>query len=120
MKQTDKNFFDAIPKVGTQDFNNLSNEMFSGKPKQQTAVEWLIEELTKNTWYDESNYPQVNIGVIDFEQAKELEKEQLINFHIETMKIGLIKEGEKKWLESYKPKITKIAEEYYNKTFKNQ
>ena len=72
----------------------------------------------------EEDYLQVPISVLRYisqlEQAKELEKEQLINFHIETMKIGLIKEGEKKWLESYKPKITKIAEEYYNETFKNK
>ena len=72
----------------------------------------------------EEDYSQVPISVLKYisqlEQAKELEKEQLINFHIETMKIGLIKEGEKKWLESYKPKITKIAEEYYNETFKNK
>ena len=72
----------------------------------------------------EEDYLQVPISVLRYisqlEQSKEMEKEQLINFHIETMKIGLIKEGEKKWLESYKPKITKIAEEYYNETFKNK
>jgi hypothetical protein len=46
---------------------------------KQTAVEWLVEQINKNTWYDESNYPQANIGVIDFEQAKEMEKEQRLN-----------------------------------------
>jgi hypothetical protein len=50
---------------------------------KQSAVEWLVEQINKNTWYDKSNYPQVNIGVIDFEQAKEMEKEQQDDFAIE-------------------------------------
>jgi len=44
--------------------------------EKQTAVEWLIEQLNKNTWYDESNCPQVNIGVINLEQAKEMDIKQ--------------------------------------------
>lgn len=49
---------------------------------KQSAVEWLLEQINKNTWYDESNYPQVNIGVIDLEQAKEMEKEQLKEMYL--------------------------------------
>ena len=93
----------------------------------KTAVELLIEQikskkdsLSTNT-KDERMAKGIYVDcLIMAREAKEIEKQQLINFHIETMKIGLIKEGERKWLESYKPKITKIAEEYYNETFKNK
>ena len=68
-----------------------------------TAVEWLLEQMNKNTWYDESNYPQVNIGVIDFEQAKEMEKQQIIDaFNVGFKDSGL------SFLQ---------GEQYYNKTF---
>ena len=49
----------------------------------------------------------------------EAEKEQMINFHIEVMKEGLIEEGDKKWSDEYLPKISKTAEQYYTKTFKS-
>ena len=49
----------------------------------------------------------------------EVEKEQMINFHIEVMKEGLIEEGDKKWSDGYLPKISKTAEQYYTKTFKS-
>ena len=49
----------------------------------------------------------------------EAEKEQMINFHIEVMKEGLIEEGDKKWSDGYLPKISKTAEQYYTKTFKS-
>lgn len=93
----------------------------------KTAVELLIEQIKskKDSLSTNTKEERIVKGIyvdclIMARETKELEKQQLINFHIETMKIGLIKEGEKKWLESYKPKITKIAEEYYNETFKNQ
>lgn len=47
------------------------------------------------------------------------EKEQIINFHIEVMKQGLIDEGDKKWSDAYLPKIRKTAEQYYQQTFKS-
>ena len=94
---------------------------------KQTAVELLIEQIKskKDSLSTNTKEERMAKGIyvdclIMARETKEIEKQQLINFHIETMKIGLIKEGEKKWLESYKPKITKIAEEYYNETFKNQ
>jgi hypothetical protein len=71
---------------------------------KQTAVEWLVEQLDKNTWYDESNYPQANIGVIDFEQAKQMEKEQIIDF-VDNLIVGMSREK---------------IEQYYNETFKQQ
>jgi len=49
----------------------------------------------------------------------EAEKEQMINFHIEVMKEGLIEEGDKKWTDGYLPKISKTAEKHYQQTFKS-
>jgi hypothetical protein len=45
-----------------------------GLYKQQTAVEWLYTELIK-TWYDIKSSQEL------LEQAKQMEKEQLIAFH---------------------------------------
>jgi hypothetical protein len=80
---------------------------------KKTAIEWLESNLP-------TAFKDLTINKQLIEQAKELEKEQLINFHLEVMKIGLIQDGGKKWLEMYTPKIIKIAEEYYNEQFKNK
>jgi hypothetical protein len=60
---------------------------------KQTAVEWLAKELLRE------HPTQTNHDVI--KQAKEMEKEQIINAY---------KEG---------VNGTKLAEQYYNETFKN-
>jgi hypothetical protein len=78
--------------------------------KQQTAVEWLVEQL--KTKYD------INIERLSVtDKAKEMEKQQMINFHVSVMKKGLIEEDDRKWSEGYLPKITEVAEQCYNETF---
>jgi hypothetical protein len=67
---------------------------------KQTAVEWLVEQLTKQDWF--TNKPEQII-----EQAKEMEKEQIKDAHL----IGLIT--------SMEMEATKQAEQYYNETFKD-
>jgi hypothetical protein len=59
--------------------------------------------------------PEID-GVI--EQALQMEREQMIDFHIEVMKQGLISEGDKQWQDAYLPKIKEEAEKTYNETFK--
>jgi hypothetical protein len=59
----------AIPKIGTKEFNDSLMEMFGGKSKQQTAVEWLEEQLNKN---NEILFISDDL----LEQAKEMEKQQ--------------------------------------------
>ena len=76
---------------------------------KQTAVEWLIEQWP----ILESQIPPRII-----EQAKEMEKEQIIDFHIEVMKKGLEYENEEEWSDEYVPLIKERAEQYYNETFK--
>jgi hypothetical protein len=78
--------------------------------KKQTAVEWLIEKWSiQGTLYSS-----------DIFQAKEMEKQQLIDFHIEVMKQGLIDEGSKRWSDDYLPKIKETAESYYQEIFKSE
>ena len=71
--------------------------------KQQTAVEWLEQEFEK----------RLPLGVGDvlidlIKQAKELEKQQIIDAHL----TGLIHPLEME--------ATKQAEQYYNETFKSE
>jgi hypothetical protein len=68
---------------------------------KQTAVEWLVEEV----------FGTILIGnhlLKKIEQAKEMEKEQIINAHL----TGLIHPLE--------IEATKQAEQYYNETFKSK
>jgi hypothetical protein len=44
--------------------------------KKQTAVEFLVEQITKHTWYDEEGYGHVSVSILDIEQAKQMEREQ--------------------------------------------
>jgi hypothetical protein len=76
---------------------------------KQTAVEWLIEQLKeyKHLSYDEQSWI--------FEQAKEMEKEQMvysiykyIEDNLDTSTHGNI-ENVKEW-----------SEQYYNETFKSE
>ena len=60
---------------------------------------------------------QINQFLPLLEQAKAMHKEEMIDFHIEVMKAGLIKEGEAIWTDAYLPKISSMASQKYNETF---
>ena len=68
---------------------------------KQTAVEWLIEKMHKHIAW---------IPVSMQEQAKEMEKEQIMEAHGD----------ERDYLTDSGSFITISAEEYYNKTYKNE
>jgi hypothetical protein len=64
---------------------------------QQTAVEWLIDQLIPKDQHE---------GIMDIiEEAKQMEKEQIMNAHL----TGLIHPLE--------IEATKQAEQYYNETY---
>ena len=73
---------------------------------KQTAVDWLFEQISTSKYFynlmedinSRSTVAQSNI----FEQAKEMEKEQIINAYR-----GM-------------PTYNKSGEQYYNETFKQQ
>ena len=87
----------------------------------QTSVEWLdleidcisIQLIDGCITFNEFMEKKEELFII----AKEMHKQEIIDFHIETMKIGLISEGYKKWKKDYMPMIKSKAEEYYNETF---
>jgi hypothetical protein len=85
------------PKLGTKEFNDLAMEMFGGKPKQQTAVEFLEEQLFLN------RKPTLN-ELLVIKEAKEMEKEQMRSARCTY--IDGVEEGE--------------FEYWYNETFKNK
>jgi hypothetical protein len=64
----------------------------------KTAVEYLVEQLFPKALSQEQYY--------HIEQAKEMEKEQIVNAHYQ----------------GYRPSIgtTEISEKYFNETFKQQ
>jgi len=98
-----------------------------------TAIQTLIEQLEvlrkeceiQAKYFNKKDMPSSSISSsamaysygIAIEKAKEFletEKQQMIDFHIEVMKKGLIDEGETKWNDKYLPKIKETAEQYYN------
>lgn len=85
--------------------------------KKQTAVEWLFNELCseKLSWNKDSNgkifFDKITSDIL--EQAKEIERQQIIEAH-----------GDKQKLKSNPGSIvtygyTFTGEMYYNKNFKN-
>ena len=66
--------------------------------KKQTAVEFLVEQITKHTWYDEEGFGHVSVSILDIEQAKQMEQEQIMEAH-------------------YAPKYGCFSEKYYDETF---
>lgn len=82
-QQTEINAVEYLDKV-----NQFAKENNTDKPRQQTAIEWLEEEMLK---------PNLSMKEI-LNQAKEMEKDQ----HIKTWEAGLMKVD---------------FNEYYNETF---
>ena len=62
-QQTEINAVEYLGKV-----NQFAKENNTGKPRQQTAIEWLEQEMLK---------PNLSMKEI-LEQAKEMEKERMI------------------------------------------
>jgi hypothetical protein len=75
------------------------------KNKQMTAVEWLQERINIGLTYEQEVLFE---GL--FEQAKEMEKKQVINAHLN---------GQSEFdTDAYRYKVIANAEEYYNETYK--
>ena len=91
---------------------------------KQTAVEWLQNQI-------ESISIQVFDGFITFiefmeqreqlfKKAKEMEKQQIIESVVNTVKIGTEKEGVLFFTSEDEILIRNEAEQYYNETFKSE
>ncbi|NBV92127.1 MAG: hypothetical protein EBR91_08165 [Flavobacteriia bacterium] len=70
---------------------------------KQTAVEYIKEKLMCNEyWYENMTFDQI------FEQAKEMEKEQIIEAYETAMETDIYNEP------------LKIGKDYYEQTFKSE
>ena len=75
------------------------------KTNNMTAVEWLVEQL--NSKYNNDDFIITHINEI--EQAKEMEKQQIIDAHLN---------GQAEFdTGPYRSEIIKHSEQYYNETF---
>jgi hypothetical protein len=64
---------------------------------KQTAVEWLVEQINQHHGY---------IGKTMIEEAKEMEKQQIVDAHLDGQSFSIAIEE------------IDYAEQYYNETFK--
>jgi hypothetical protein len=71
---------------------------------QQTAVEWLVEQMEKDSY--QILFGKLNASIETIELAKAMEKEQITQAHL----FGLLRPIEME--------ATKQAEQYYNETYK--
>ena len=86
---------------------------------KQTAVEWLVKELNKMIDFIPMDKWDKIRDIV--QQAKEMEKKQIINSHVTGIIEPLIMKNYKGLsVDEIKVEITKQAEEYYNETFKNE
>jgi hypothetical protein len=67
-----------------------------------TAIDWFLEELENNDWYW---LPESIKNEIIY-QAKEMEKQQIIDAHLDGQSLVSCKD--------------EYAEQYYNETFKSE
>jgi hypothetical protein len=72
--------------------------------KKQTAVEWLVEEINKLTGLT------IQMDEPCVQQAKEIEKNQIIEAHGDKLKKSKDSGNYEYWF---------TGKDYYNKTFKN-
>ena len=78
-----------------------------------TAVEWILIELQKNFPKEINNAYNANQLLFEslFQQAKAMEKEQIINAHLEGWSDAY------DYLQDNGSKPARQAEQYYNKTY---
>lgn len=86
-----------ITEAAQQAMNKLLNDAFP-EPKQQTAVEWLIDKLNN---YDSE---MIELFYKEIAETKEMEKQQIINAYSFS---SIVRTKNK-------------AEQYYNETFKKK
>jgi len=105
-QQTEINAVEYLDKV-----NQFAKENNTGKPKQQTAIEWLESQLLKQksilkNHFEEGKWNDDRCDEIDncllfIQQAKEMEKQQIRKAYC--------------YGEHYKD--TKLTTDYYNETY---
>ena len=106
-QQTEINAVEYLSKV-----NQFAKENNTGKPKQQTAVDWLVDQFKEYDFADVKDTENYIIKMQSFvlteklDKAKEMEKQKMIEFTNE-------------WFEEYQCGLGnfKNPEQYYNETY---
>ena len=87
----------------------------------KTAVEWLDEQLQIMDSKSYNNLIQIEMGRDNYndiiEQAKEIDKERVIDFAKKFSDFNGLTFNEKEVSKEY---LEKLYDEYYNETFKSQ
>jgi hypothetical protein len=88
---------------------------------KQTAVEWLDEQLQIMDSKSYNNLIQIEMGRDNYndiiEQAKEIDKERVIDFAKKFSDFNGLTFNEKEVSKEY---LEKLYDEYYNETFKSE
>ena len=88
---------------------NLADLFYNqNKMKQKTAVEWLVEELTKQNMF-------MHLFAKEIEQAKAIEKERIIKHSVELCKILMSNP-----FETSGKRPQELIDSYFSKTFKSE
>jgi len=77
---------------------------------EKTAVEWFLSEFQKEVWFEPESELDIWIKNL-IPKAKEMEKEQIINYHNFIIQKFVMLEY------TYNTKTKIIVENYYNETF---
>jgi len=81
---------------------------------QQTAVEWFEKNISKFISYHyEKAYEEHNEVSRIFQQAKEMEKEQIVNADLN----ATIRTAKGFNADVYVTRVKELAEQYYNETY---
>jgi hypothetical protein len=78
---------------------------------KQTAVEWFLTEFQKQVWFEHNS--ELDIWIKDLiQQAKEMEKEQIIEAFKEGFTEGC------RYTTGFEQTLWEYEEDYYNETYK--
>jgi 1,2-phenylacetyl-CoA epoxidase catalytic subunit len=100
-QQTEINAVEYLSKV-----NQFAKENNTGKPKQQTAIEWLWNQLPEILPFTVDTETAVKLQKA-YQQAKEMEKEQIKNAFCNGDNTDCTSEQN----------IEEFADQYYNETY---
>jgi hypothetical protein len=100
-QQTEINAVEYLDKV-----NQFAKENNTGKPKQQTAVEWLVEQFKEYDFADVKDTENYIIKMQSFvlteklEQAQEMHRQQAINLYYEYERYVMMNQSDEMITES--------------------
>lgn len=76
---------------------------------KQTAIQWLMYQMLECVGNNEDDTLEIIIPRDAFEKATEMEKQQILDAHIDASELGGFEASAEDW-----------ANRYYNETYKNK